>query len=148
MVFSWLSGAHLSLGESRTDDCPTCDYACRCGNCTPILVDTVRFGVWGWVRRVSRNGYLRIGGAGIHKDGTNMGTTARFHDAVVGRVSRVVVVNPHDFASGWPLLVPESVRERGAEVKFISHLVRAAMDHAVQRLLSTRRVKVVSQISS
>src|SRR5438270_11783254 len=26
-----------------------------------------------------------------------MGTTARFYDAVVGRVARVVVVNPHQF---------------------------------------------------
>jgi transposase len=35
-----------------------------------------------------------------------MGTTARFHDAVVGRVSRVVVVNPHQFK-----VISESVKK-------------------------------------
>ena len=35
-----------------------------------------------------------------------MGTTARFHDAVVGRVGRVVVVNPHQFK-----VISESVKK-------------------------------------
>jgi transposase len=35
-----------------------------------------------------------------------MGTTARFHDAVVGRVARVVVVNPHQFK-----VISESVKK-------------------------------------
>ena len=36
-----------------------------------------------------------------------MGTTSHFYDAVVGRVARVVVVNPHQFK-----VISESVKNR------------------------------------
>ncbi len=40
------------------------------------------------------------------------GTTARFYDAVVGRVARMVVVNPHQFK-----LISQSVKKPTAEMR-------------------------------
>jgi hypothetical protein len=60
-----------------------------------------------------------------------MGTTARFYDAVVGRVARVVVVNPHQFKGDQRVSEEDgSQRCRNAGVVSGERLVAGGKDEA------------------